>query len=408
MTGDLRDRSTPGTVGAEVALPLRTLTFASGGWVVGLSLLFCAVVLGWALLGVFFGSRPVGDGVSPESYAFDLSIERFGDRALAASGQPRDFLRALDDPATVPGTEVAEVNRRERGKFLVSTDRVIGVTINGESRAYPLSVMNAHEVCNDVLGGLPIAVTYSPLTDSVVVFDRRIGAPDEGGSTTEQRSRARSAPRLVRFGVSGLLLDSNTLFYDRDEPAAIPEAPATAPRDDRGSLRPRSLWSQLAMRAVAGPDAAAGMRLRPIAGVQLVTWSEWLERRPQTTVIRRDPRVARRYKEFDYRRYWSAGTPLFPVATLAGIEASLPAGVSLMAPTIVVVADGTVTVRTLDPASAAGDHALTGRTDGRTPDPPTPASPAAPPARWIDAPPGAVLLPMRWFAWRAFESELRP
>jgi phosphatidate phosphatase APP1 len=69
-------------------------------------------------------------------------------------------------------SEIAPKNKAERIKYAVSTDRVIGITVNGESRAYPLKLMNVHEVSNDTLGGVPIAVTYSPLCDSAVIFNR--------------------------------------------------------------------------------------------------------------------------------------------------------------------------------------------------------------------------------------------
>lgn len=371
------DRSDPSDAPTPApADPPTRLTFASGGWVVALSLVLCGVVLTWAMLGVIFGERPLGDGESPATYGFDLSTLRLGDAALVASGQPRDFLDALDDPLTIPGEDVLEVNRRERGKFLVSADPVIGVTIAGESRAYPLRVMNAHEVCNDTLGGVPIAVTYSPLTDSVVVFDRRLDTvPSDDDSGT-----AGAPHRVVRFGVSGLLLDSNTLFHDRDEFAErdisseTDEAGAVGVPDDQGG----SLWSQLAMRAVSGPDASAGRRLRPIAGVQLTTWSDWFERHPETTVVLRDPRAARRYKEFDYRRYYNAGRPLFPVQPPVDEAQLRNDGVEVMTPTIVLIDERGVTAR-----------------------------PASPPATWNDVDPETVTLFMRWFAWRAFEDELR-
>jgi hypothetical protein len=99
----------------------------------------------------------------------------------------KDALQALVDPPTVAGSDIKRINADQRGKFLVSSDRVIGVSLNGAHRAYPLQVMNCHEIVNDTLGGVPIAVTYNPLCDSVVVFERELD-----GET------------LV-FGVSGLL-----------------------------------------------------------------------------------------------------------------------------------------------------------------------------------------------------------
>ena len=93
-------------------------------------------------------------------------------------------------------------------------------------RAYPLRVLVWHEVVNDTVSGLPILVTYNPLSEGIAVFDRRV------------------AGRTLSFGVSGLLYQSNLLMYDRD-----------------GTRGAESLWSQLQARAVSGPAAGAGQTL---------------------------------------------------------------------------------------------------------------------------------------------------
>ncbi len=194
-----------------------------------------------------------------------------------AGGLRKDALRALVDPPVITGDDVKRLNEQGYGKFLVTTDRVIGVSINGEARAYPLLIMKVHEIANDTLGGMPIAVTYNPLCDSVAVFDRRVDG------------------RVLEFGVSGLLYNSNLLMYDR--------------RPDGGD---ESLWSQLQARAVTGPAAAAGHRLR-VLDVVVAYWGDWLKEHPDTTVIERDPRMARRYKETKYETYLLSSALMFPV-----------------------------------------------------------------------------------------------
>ena len=94
--------------------------------------------------------------------------------------------------------------------YLEDHDRVIGVRFGGEARAYPLRVLNWHEAVNDTVGAKAIAVTYCPLCDSSLVFDR-----DVGGEVRE-------------FGISGKLWNSNVLLYDRQKDS-----------------RQESLWSQL-------------------------------------------------------------------------------------------------------------------------------------------------------------------
>jgi len=298
------------------------LSLRTGGWVIVAMLLVCASIIIWAFAGVLAGSRPVGGGGDPAAYGFDLDGSDLGGRVLVASGNHRDFLPPLDQPRTAPGREVLEINRAERGKYLVTTDRVIGVEIEGVARAYPLRLLNAHEVCNDELAGVPIAVTYSPLCDSVLVFDRRVTLPD-------------GAERTLSFGVSGLLLDSNLLLYDRDEPAT-PAGGATS--------LPRSLWSQLLGRAITGPDARANggapLVLRPIRGVQVVPWAMWLERRPETTVALKDDASAMRIKRIDYGRYWASGELMYPVGRLPDAAELQRRGLTLMSPAVAVTLRG--------------------------------------------------------------------
>src|SRR5690606_2759735 len=69
-------------------------------------------------------------------------------------------------------------------------------------------------------------------------------------------------------------------------------------------------------------------------GVQVCTWSDWLTAHPDTTVLDRDPRSVRRYKDIDYRRYWSLGKPDFPVAPLPDERALAETGLTLMTPLV--------------------------------------------------------------------------
>ncbi len=216
-----------------------------------------------------------------ESYGFDLGGLADQKGMLVASGMPKDGLRALVRPAAVtPAALEASAEKRYR-KFLVGSDRVVGVAIGGEARAYPLRVLNWHEVANDELGGRPIAVTYSPLCDSVVVFDRVVDG------------------EVLEFGVSGLLLNSNLVMYDR-----------------RYGGVGESLWSQLGARAVAGPGGRAGKRLRVLPSL-LVRWEDWRRRFPQTSVVTGVAALADAYKRDPYASYFGSDLLRFPVSPLA-------------------------------------------------------------------------------------------
>ncbi len=164
----------------------------------------------------------------------------------------RDGVRALVAPAMIDAAEVDRFNREERGKMLVPDDRVIGVEISGDARAYPLRLMRWHEVVNDVVGGEPIAVTYSPLCDSVAVFSRELDGIE------------------VELGVSGLLYNSNTLLYDRR--SGPPATPLWTP----------ARWSP-GRRTGAGPARLVPARI-------LTTWASWRARHPPPGCWRRCPK----------------------------------------------------------------------------------------------------------------------
>ncbi|MDA1026975.1 MAG: hypothetical protein O3A19_11180, partial [Planctomycetota bacterium] len=105
------------------------------------------IVLVWGLIGVFSGDSPIGDGRDPSSYGFDISNLEIDPEALVTSGNPRDFLFPLVDPAVIAGREVGGLNasnKRKWQKEVVSADRVLGVKIGDSSRAYPMFILDAH------------------------------------------------------------------------------------------------------------------------------------------------------------------------------------------------------------------------------------------------------------------------
>lgn len=253
------------------------LTFRSGGWVILLAVLLSGVLFSWHVVTILGsrGSRAIGDGKNAETYGFELSGILIPRAELIGSGAVKDGIPALSNPAKISALEADQINRDERGKYLVPRDRVIGVHVNGEACAYPVRILCWHEVVNDTLGGVPIAVTYNPLCDSVVVFERKLGD---------------DAPE---FGVSGLLHNSNLIFYDR-RPEGVGE----------------SLWSQLGTQAIAGPLAGQSLRVLPSA---LTTWEDWRGLHPDTTVLERDPARKKRYKRNPYNSYYGSDLLRFPV-----------------------------------------------------------------------------------------------
>jgi hypothetical protein len=264
------------------------------GWWVALAAAVVTLVVGAVLVAPLFDRTP-GSSQGPD---FDLSDTAVPSN-LIVRAMNRDGVRALAAPMMIDADEVDRFNREERGKMLVPNDRVIGIEISGDARAYPMRLMRWHEVVNDVVGGEAIAVTYSPLCDSVAVFSREI----EG--------------EVVELGVSGLLYNSNTLLYDRRlGPPATP------------------LWLQLDGRLVAGPvpGSRPQLALRPAI---LTTWASWRARHPATGVLAPLPEMKRLYKRDPYHSYFGSDLLRFPVDPLPPVG-----GLLLKDRLVIVTVDG--------------------------------------------------------------------
>jgi hypothetical protein len=187
--------------------------------------------------------------------------------AARSGGPPRDGIPSIDDPSFVAAADAA---------FLDAGDPVFGVTLNGDVKAYPQKILVQHEIVNDSLGELPVAVTYCPLTGTVQGFER--------GATT--------------FGVSGRLINNNLVMYDR----------AT-----------ETWWPQILATSVPGPWNGDP----PIASLREVrliwtTWGQWRAAHPDTTVLSTETGFARNYNRDPYGSYnpvggyYDSGSTLFP------------------------------------------------------------------------------------------------
>ena len=116
----------------------------------------------------------------------DFSKKSIEFSEILHGGPPKDGIPPIDEPVFRPVSEMADMDPR---------DPVIGVIINGQAKAYPLSVLMWHEIANDTIGGLPVAVTYCPLCNTAIVFERRVGG------------------EVTTFGVSGKLRNSDMVMY---------------------------------------------------------------------------------------------------------------------------------------------------------------------------------------------------
>jgi hypothetical protein len=312
-------------------------------------------IVAWRLPGIVRGldSRAVGDGEDPATYGFDLGNARIPVDRIVGSGMPRDGLNPLDDPPVMSVAEMEQISwgGHGHGKFLVSDSRVVGVEIDGVARAYPLSMLNWHEIVNDTVAGVPIAVVYSPLSDVTGVFSRQRGGD------------------VVSFGFSGLLYQSSALIHDREG---------------------GSLWSPLLGEAVAGPAGGEALDAVPAA---LVRWADWVARHPDTEILRPDRTMKRVYKRKPYESYRGSDRLHFPVEPLP------PDGVKKKSCVIGVAHGGARDAYAVDDIYAhAGEH---GSWQTEFQGQPLRFETGKPPTVFVDAPPGVRAVPCYRFAWHA-------
>jgi hypothetical protein len=171
---------------------------------------------------------------------------------LRSGGPPPDGIPPIDEP---------KFHRASDVDFLEEAEPVLSIEVDGEARAYPVQVLIWHEIVNDTFDKVPVTITYCPLCNSAVAFDRRVD------------------DRVVTFGTSGLLYQSALVMYDRQT---------------------SSLWSQFSGVAVAGMLTGTQLRKLPVA---MIAWGDWLDANPDGLVLSRDTGEERPYGQNPYPGY---------------------------------------------------------------------------------------------------------
>lgn len=185
-------------------------------------------------------------------------------------GVAKDGIPALDNPTLIAAADA---------DYLTDGELVFGVSIGGDVRAYPLRVMDWHEMFNDVVGGVPVSLAYCTLCGSGILYETAVDGRDEP----------------FTFGSSGFLYRSNKLMYDRQT---------------------NSLWNQFTGEPVVGALAGSGVRLeaRPVT---IATWEEWRARHPDTRVLSLETGFERDYTPGQpYGDYFASPDLMFPVALI--------------------------------------------------------------------------------------------
>lgn len=200
---------------------------------------------------------------APTHNGFDLSNSIIPADQILRGGPAKNGIPSIDHPQFIAANTA---------EFIKAKDRVLGLNYRGISKAYPIKIMNWHEIVNDTFQDTAITVTFCPLCGSGIAYLGSIN-----GETYD-------------FGVSGLLYNSDILLFDR---------------------KTESLWSQLMNQAISGP--MRGTRLTQIA-LSHTSWLDWKTRHPNTVVMTENTGHFRNYQINPYQSYKLDKKLLFPVA----------------------------------------------------------------------------------------------
>jgi hypothetical protein len=217
--------------------------------------------------------RPSNFGIQ-WSIAWDVRvIDDFRELIVSA---PRDGIQSIDAPKFETVEAVDSIYRDD--------SPVIQFEVNGDARAYPLDILTWHEIVNDIVGGVPVSVTFCPLCNTAIAFERTVS----GGELDE--------PLTLEFGTTGLVRSSDLVMYDRTT---------------------ETLWQQIGGKALVGGLVGAELKLLPAT---IVSWKQFRESFPDGLVLSRSTVVFSRvnglqveppYGDNPYTGYDSTDEPPF-------------------------------------------------------------------------------------------------
>jgi hypothetical protein len=255
-----------------------------------------AAVLLAALLVLPTSAHSDPDSWRLEGWATDFRKLVVPAEEIISGGPPRDGIPSIDEPKFVAAAGAGD---------LAPTEAVIGLEIAGDARAYPLRILTWHEIVNDVVGGVPVAVTYCPLCNAAIVFERQVGG------------------RALAFGTTGKLRHSDLIMYDRQT---------------------ESWWQQFTGEAIAGVLAGTALVARP---ARLESFAEFKARHATGRVLVPNDPTLRNYGRNPYAGYDTAARPFL-------YHGAMPDGIEPMARVVVVDAGGAKHAVALDKVRTDG------------------------------------------------------
>jgi hypothetical protein len=208
----------------------------------------------------------------------DFGRSRIDWTEVVSGGLPKDGIPSIDKP---------RFRYAAQDTSLSPTEPVIGLAINGDARAYPLRILIWHEIVNDEVGGVPVVVTYCPLCNSSIVFERR------------------SSAQLLDFGTTGKLRNSDLVMYDRQT---------------------ETWWQQFTGEALVGALVGSTLRMMPS---RLESFAQFKRRFPGGKVLIPNDSRLRDYGRNPYFGYDMGAAPLL-------FNGDYPKDVEVMARVVVV------------------------------------------------------------------------
>jgi len=231
-----------------------------------------------------------------EGWETDFSMTSIAFDEIVSGGPPRDGIPSIDDPLFAPAATIEDIGDREP---------VIVFPLEGAPRAYPLRVLIWHEIVNDRVGDLPVAVTYCPLCSSAVVFDRRTDG------------------RVLAFGTTGKLRNSDLVMYDRETD---------------------SWWQQFSGEAIVG--ALTGQKLKMLPS-RIVSFAAFRSEHPDGPVLVPRDASFRDYGNNPYVSYDTAEAPFL-------YKGTLPTDIPAMAHVVIVKTGDSPIIVTLNRVRESG------------------------------------------------------
>ncbi len=218
-----------------------------------------------------------------EGWKTDFEKSSISFSEILSGGPPKDGIPSIDSPKFQPASSI---------KTLGDRDPVIRLDIKGDIRAYPLQVLTWHEIVNDVVGGVPVAVTYCPLCNASIAFERKVD------------------DQILEFGTTGKLRNSDLVMYDRQT---------------------ESWWQQFTGEAIVGSLQGTELTMIP---VRVTSFSDFKTELPNGKVLVPNQPSARPYGRNPYVKYDSRNTP-YPLFT-----GDLPENINPMARVVVFASGG--------------------------------------------------------------------